>query len=64
MSFTDDKLWIVVGSKGLCMITNDGGLQWELVEDVPDIDYNAVAILHNTAILVGEKGAIIKLILL
>ena len=64
MSFTDDKLGIVVGSKGLCMITNDGGLQWELVEDVPDIDYNAVAILHNTAILVGEKGAIIKLILL
>lgn len=61
IDFEDQNTGVVVGERGFCQITFDGGERWEEVRNLPIVDFTNVAILNNTAVLVGAEGTIIRI---
>ena len=52
---------LIVGESGLCYRTDDGGSTWKAVKGLPTTNFNAVTIVGNGAVLVGNGGHIVRL---
>lgn len=61
--FSDEQNGYICGEEGLLWYTRDGGESWTVVEDLPEENFNAVAVFEDRGYLVGEEGVIVEFFL-
>lgn len=59
LHFKDEDNGILVGLEGLCWITDNGGSDWQVVKNLPKLDYTEVHIINNKAMVISKERKLV-----